>query len=131
MWAEVWRSGAPARQAERLSPEVETEVRRQRQFMQEEDVDSGLILAFMRDSSGLMGLLQTAFPRGPSQQFAQPQRWQTKQRSTDIMNQLIREVLLPGWRYFDKPRRCTGTDYGSQKGWEGASTNDDTIETAR
>ena len=34
------------------------------------------------------------------------------------MNQLIREGSLPGWRYFDKPRRFTGTDYGSQKGWE-------------
>jgi hypothetical protein len=51
------------------------------------------------------------------------------------MNQLIREGTLTGWRYFDKPRRFTGTDYGSQKGWErvtdpspdayeGVSTND-------
>ena len=36
----------------------------------------------------------------------------------DIVNQLIREVALHNWRYFDKPRRFTGTDYGSQKGWE-------------
>ena len=47
------------------------------------------------------------------------------------MNQLIRDGTLAGWRYFDSPRRFTGTDYGTQKGWErvqdaneGVSTND-------
>lgn len=34
------------------------------------------------------------------------------------MNQLIRDGSLPGWRYFDSPRRFLGTDYGTQKGWE-------------
>jgi hypothetical protein len=33
------------------------------------------------------------------------------------MNQLIRDGSLPGWRYFDSPRRFGG-DYGTQKGWE-------------
>ena len=35
----------------------------------------------------------------------------------DIMNQLIRDGTLEGWRYFDSPRRF-GSDYGTQKGWE-------------
>ena len=50
-------------------------------------------------------------------EYTQPQRWQTNEIN-DIVNQLIREGALHNWRYFDKPRRFTGTDYGSQKGWE-------------
>ena len=127
MWAEVmeiWRSGKTRL---KLSPEIEAEVRqRQRQFMQE-DVDSGLILAFMQDYSGDKVCSKQLFREALHNEFAQPQRWQTNEIN-DIMNQLIREGSLPGWRYFDKPRRFTGTDYGSQKGWERVSTNDGFIE---
>ena len=45
---------------------------------------------------------------------------------------VIKNGSLSGWRYFDSPRRFTGTDYGTQKGWERVtdvnehmSTNDD------
>ena len=62
-------------------------------------------------------------------EFTQPQRWQTNEIN-DIMNQLIRDGTLKGWRYFDSPRRFPG-EYGTQKGWErvpdvneGVSTND-------
>ena len=127
MWAEImaiWRSGKVKL---KLSPEIEAEVRqRQRQFMQE-DVDSGLILAFMQDYSGDKVCSKQLFREALHNEFAQPQRWQTNEIN-DIMNQLIREGSLPGWRYFDKPRRFTGTDYGSQKGWERVSTNDGFIE---
>ncbi len=130
MWAEVmeiWRSGNVRL---KLSPEIEAEVRqRQRLFMQE-DVDAGLILAFMQDFAGDKVCSKQLFREALHNEFAQPQRWQTNEIN-DIMNQLIREGSLPGWRYFDKPRRFTGTDYGSQKGWErvtdvyeGMSTND-------
>ena len=127
MWAEVmeiWRSGKTRL---KLSPEIEAEVRqRQRQCMQE-DVDSGLILAFMQDYTGDKVCSKQLFREALHNEFAQPQRWQTNEIN-DIMNQLIREGSLPEWRYFDKPRRFTGTDYGSQKGWERASTNDGFIE---
>ena len=124
MWAEVmeiWRSGKTRL---KLSPKIEAEVRqRQRQFMQE-DVDSGLILAFMQDYTGDKVCSKLLFREALHNEFAQPQRWQTNEIN-DIMNQLIREESLPGWRYFDKPRRFTGTDYGSQKGWERVSTGND------
>ena len=127
MWAEVmeiWRSGKTRL---KLSPEIEAEVRqRQRQFMQE-DVDSGLILAFMQDFTGDKVCSKQLFREALHNEFAKPQSWQTNEIN-DIMNQLIREGSLPGWRYFDKPRRFTGTDYGSQKGWERVSTNDGFIE---
>ena len=117
MWAEVmeiWRSGNVRL---KLSPEIEAEVRqRQRLFMQE-DVDAGLILAFMQDFTGNKVCSKQLFKEALHNEFAQPQRWQTNEIN-DIMNQLIREGSLPGWRYFDKPRRFSGTDYGSQKGWE-------------
>ena len=117
MWAEImeiWRSGNVRL---KLSPETEAEVRqRQRLFMQE-DVDAGLILAFMQDFTGDKVCSKQLFKEALHNEFAQPQRWQTNEIN-DIMNQLICEGSLPGWRYFDKPRRFSGTDYGSQKGWE-------------
>ena len=128
MWAEVmdiWRSG---RVRLKLSPNMEAEVRqRQRLFMQE-DVDAGLILAFMQDFTGDKICSKQLFREALHNEFAQPQRWQTNEIN-DIMNQLIRDGSLEGWRYFDSPRRF-GSDYGTQKGWEripdvneGVSTN--------
>ena len=93
----------------------------------QEDVDSGLILAFMQDYTGDKVCSKQLFREALHNEFAQPQRWQTNEIN-DIMNQLIREGSLPGWRYFDKPRRFTGTDYGSQKGWERVSTNDGFVD---
>ena len=90
----------------------------------QEDVDSGLILAFMQDYTGDKVCSKQLFREALHNEFAQPQRWQTNEIN-DIMNQLIREGSLTGWRYFDKPRRFTGTDYGSQKGWERVSTGND------
>ena len=108
--------------------ESEAEVRqRQRQFMQE-DVDAGLILAFMQDYDGDKVCSKQLFREALHNEYSQPQRWQTNEIN-DIMNQLIRDGMLDGWRYFDSPRRF-GADYGSQKGWErvidvneGVSTN--------
>jgi len=117
MWAEVmeiWRQGNVRL---KLSAEMAAEVRvRQRQFMQE-DVNDGLILAFMQDYKGDKVCSKQLFREALKNEFVQPQRWQTNEIN-DIMNQLIRDGSLTGWRYFDSPRRFTGTDYGTQKGWE-------------
>lgn len=116
MWAEVmeiWRSGKARL---KLSSEIEAEVRRrQRQFMQE-DVDAGLILAFMQNYDGDKVCSKQLFREALHNEYSQPQRWQTNEIN-DIMNQLIRDGTLEGWRYFDSPRRF-GSDYGTQKGWE-------------
>ena len=110
----------------------------------QEDVDSGLILGFMQEYSGDMVCSKQLFREALHNEFAQPQRWQTNEIN-DIMNQLIREGTLTGWRYFDSPRRFNGTDYGTQKGWkrirdepvqmtmnvnEGVSTNEGFIEVS-
>ena len=117
MWAEVmeiWRSG---KFRLKLSPEIEAEVRqRQRQFMQE-DVDAGQILAYMLDYKGDKVCSRQLFREALHIEFVHPQRWQTNEIN-DIMNQLIRDGTLTGWRRFDSPRRFAGTDYGTQKGWE-------------
>lgn len=131
MWAEVMASYRTGRNRLRLPREVENEVRRrQRRFMQE-DVDEGLILAFMQEYSGNMVCSKQLFREALHNENVQPQRWQTNDIN-DIMNQLIKNGSLSGWRYFDSPRRFTGTDYGTQKGWERVtdvnehmSTNDD------
>ncbi len=129
MWAEVMEIYRRGNVRLKLSPAMEAEVRqRQRRFMQE-DVNDGLILAFMQDYSGDKVCSKQLFKEALHNEFAQPQRWQTNEIN-DIMNQLIREGLLPGWRYFDSPRRFGG-EYGTQKGWEripdvneGASTKE-------
>ena len=117
MWAEVveiWRGGKVRL---KLSKELEDEVRqRQRRFMQE-DVDSGLILDFMLHFKGDQVCSKQLFREALHNEFSTPQKWQYNEIN-DIMNQLIRDGSLPGWRYFDSPRRFPGTDYGTQKGWE-------------
>ena len=128
MWAEVmaiWKSGKVKL---KLSPEMAAEVRnRQRQFMQE-DVDAGLILAFMQEYDGNMVCSKQLFKEALGNEFVKPQRWQTNEIN-DIMNQLIRDGTLAGWRYFDSPRRFTGTDYGTQKGWERVQDANEGVST--
>ena len=129
MWAEVMEIYRSGKVRLKLSPAMEAEVRkRQKRFMQE-DVNDGMILAFMQDYSGDKVCSKQLFKEALLNEFTQPQRWQTNEIN-DIMNQLIREGHLPGWRYFDSPRRF-GSEYGTQKGWEripdvneGASTSD-------
>jgi len=82
----------------------------------------------MQDYTGDKVCSKQLFREALHNEFSQPQRWQTNEIN-DIMNQLIRDGTLEGWRYFDSPRRF-GSDYGSQKGWErvpdvneGVSTN--------
>ncbi len=116
MWAEVMEEYRKGKIRLKLPPEIEAEVRcQQRQFMQE-DVNDGMILAFMQDYSGDKVCSKQLFKEALHNELVQPQRWQTNEIN-DIMNQLIREGSLPGWRYFDKPRRF-GQEYGTQKGWE-------------
>ena len=116
MWAEImeeFRSG-PARL--KLPKEMEAEIRtRQKQFMQE-DVNAGMILAFMQVFPGTRVCSKQLFKEALGNDIIQPQRWQTNEIN-DIMNQLISEGSLPGWRYFSNPKRF-GKEYGSQKGWE-------------
>ena len=94
----------------------------------QEDVDSGLILSFMQDFRGDKVCSKQLFREALQNGNTQPQRWQTNEIN-DIMNQLIREGSLSGWRYFNSPRRFTGTDYGTQKGWERVPDADGTTST--
>ena len=128
MWAEVmaiWRSGKVKL---KLSPEMAAEVRnRQGQFMQE-DVDAGLIVAFMQEYDGNMVCSKQLFKETLGNDLIKPQRCQTNEIN-DIMNQLIRDGTLAGWRYFDSPRCFTGTDYGTQKGWERVQDANEGVST--
>ena len=130
MWAEVMEIYRTGKVKLKLSPEIQAEVRgRQQQFMQE-DVDAGIILEYMQDYTGNIVCSKQLFREALHNELTHPQRWQTNEIN-DIMNQLIREGSLQGWRYFDSPRRF-GSIYGTQKGWERVpdvnervSTNDD------
>ena len=117
MWAEVMMIYRSCRIRLKLSSKMVAEVRRRQRLFMQEDVDAGLILAFMQDYKGEMVCSKQIFREALHNEYAQPQRWQTNEIN-DIVNQLIREGTLTGWRYFDSPRRFTGTDYGTQKGWE-------------
>ena len=98
---EIWRKGKVRL---KLSPKMESEVReRQRMFMQE-DVDAGLILAFMQDYTGDKVCSRMLFKEALKNENVRPLRWQTNEIN-EIMHQLIRDGTLQGWRYFDSPRR--------------------------
>ena len=133
MWAEVMEIYRTGNVKLKLSPEMNAEVRRrQKQFMQE-DVDAGLILAFMQDYTGEKVCSKQLFREALHNEFTQPQRWQITEIN-DIMNQLIREGSLKGWRYFGSPRRF-GSIYGTQRGWErvpdvneGVSTSEEILQ---
>ena len=116
MWAEVMEIFRAGNVTLKLPVWMEEELRiRQRQFMQE-DVDAGLILAYMEIYRGDKVCSKQIFREALHNEYAQPQRWQTNEIN-DIMNQLIRDGSLTGWRYFDSPKRFPD-DYGTQKGWE-------------
>ena len=122
MWAEVMEIYRSGKVRLKLSPEMEAQVReRQKDFMQE-DVDAGLILAFMQETTEKKVCSKQLFREALGNGLTKPQRWQTNEIN-DIMNQLIRDGSLPEWRYFDSPRRFLGTDYGTQKGWERIKEN--------
>ena len=116
MWAEIMEEYRKGPIKLKLSKELESEIRgRQKQFMQE-DINAGLVLAFMQDYTGSKVCSKQLFKEALGNDNIQPQRWQTNEIN-DIMNQLISEGSLPGWRYFSNPKRF-GKEYGSQKGWE-------------
>lgn len=116
MWAEVMEEYRQGHVRLKLSTEMEAEVRRrQKEFMQE-DVDAGLILAFMESFKGDKVCSKQLFKEALNNQYTQPMRWQTNEIN-EIMNQLIRDKVLTGWRYFSSPKRF-GSEYGTQKGWE-------------
>ena len=91
-----------------------------------EDVDAGLILTFMQEYDGKMVCSKQLFKEALHNENVQPKKWQTNEIN-DIVNQFIRVGTLAGWRYFDSPRRFTGTEYGTQRGWE--KTAQDVNET--
>ena len=54
-------------------------------------------------------------------EYTQPARWQTNE-ICEIVNQLIRDGVLKGWRAFNSPKRFRN-GYGSQQGWERTSSD--------
>ena len=116
LWAEIMEIYRRKDFKLKLTPEMEAEVkRRQKEFMQE-DVDAGLILAFMESYTGDRVCSKQLFKEALHNEFAKPARWQTNEIN-EIMNQLIHDGALTGWRYFSSPKRFGG-EYGTQKGWE-------------
>lgn len=116
MWAEVMEEYRHGNVKLKLSKEMAREVlRRQSDFMQE-DVDAGLILSYMEDFKGTMVCSKQLFREALHNGDISPARWQITDVN-EIMNKMIKEGTLEGWRYFDSPRRFHN-DYGTQKGWE-------------
>lgn len=129
MWAEVMTEYRQGPVKLKLSSQLEAEVRKRQKLFMQEDVDAGLILSFMQNYTGSRVCSRQLFREALHNDFIHPLRWQTNEIN-EIMNQLIREGTLSGWRYFDSPKRF-GSEYGTQKGWEripdvneNGSTND-------
>lgn len=117
MWAEVMEIWNQGNVRLKLPPELEAEIREHQQMFVAEDVDAGLILAFMQETKSDRICSKMLFKEALHNEFVQPQRWQTNE-ICETVNQLIKNGKLKGWRYFSNPKRFPGTDYGSQRGWE-------------
>ena len=116
MWAEAMDEYRKGHVRLKLPENMVKEVAiRQKTFMQE-DVNAGLILAYMQSYTGDKVCSKQLFKEALGNDSVKPQRWQTNEIN-EIMNQLIREGTLTGWRYFGSPKRFGG-EYGTQKGWE-------------
>lgn len=116
MWAEVMEIYHRGDFRLKLTPELEAEVRRRQKLFMQEDVDAGMILSYLQDFKGDKVCSKQIFKEALHNEYTQPQRWQTNEIN-DIMNQMIREGTLTGWRYFENPKRF-GPEYGTQRGWE-------------
>lgn len=117
MWAEVMEIWNLGNVRLKLPSELENEIRERQQMFISEDVDGGLILAFMQETRYDRVCSKMLFKEALHNEFVQPQRWQTND-ICETMNQLIKNGKLKGWRYFSNPKRFPGTDYGTQRGWE-------------
>lgn len=121
MWAEVMEIYRNENPPLKLSEEMEAtlEVRR-KEFMQE-DVDAGLILAFMTDTDKNRVCSKLLYREALDHPYGDPKRWQTND-ICEIVNQLIADGRLIGWQRFNSPKRILG--YGTQKGWERIPSGD-------
>lgn len=115
MWAEVMEIYRKTNPLLRLTKEMEVMVReRQKEFMQE-DVDAGLILSYLEDTDNQRVCSKQLYREALDHPYGDPKRWQTND-ICEIVNQLIADGRLTGWRRFESPKRIPG--YGTQKGWE-------------
>ena len=106
----------------KLSAEMEREVRNRQQMFIAEDVDAGMILAFMQETREDKVCSRMLFSEALGNGERQPLRWQTND-ICEIMNQLIRSGKLTGWRAFNSPKRFRD-GYGTQRGWERIPDNE-------
>ena len=130
MWAEAMVEYRKGKVSLKLSEKLQKEVLIQQEDFSQEDVDAGMILAYMQDYTGDKVCTKQLFREALHNENVNPQRWQTNEIN-EIMNQLIRDGRLTGWKYFKSPKRFGG-EYGKQRGWEriksvnkDASTDDD------
>ena len=137
MWAEVmeiWHSGNVRL---KLSPEIEAEVRqRQRLFMQE-DVDAGLILAFMQDFTGDKVCSKQLFKDALHNEFAQPQRSPFRDGATStsraVFPGLITVHRKDGKGLMMSTKGCLRTVTGNRRPWTRTSLFDfyNSVDTLR
>jgi len=121
LWSEVMEIYKSGNYQLRLSKEMEEQVRiRQKEYLPE-DTDAGMILAFMTDTPETKVCSRMLFREALGNEYTQPARWQTNE-ICEIVNQLIRDGVLKGWRAFNSPKRFRN-GYGSQKGWERTSSD--------
>ena len=116
MWAEALQLYRKDPMNLKLSPEMEAEVRIRQQMFITEDVDAGMILAFMQETKEDKVCSRMLFSEALGNGDRQPLRWQTND-ICEIMGQLIASGRLSGWRAFNSPKRFRD-GYGTQRGWE-------------
>ena len=115
MWAEIMEIYRKGDVRLKLPGELEEQVREKQKAFIPEDVDQGLILAFMQDTKEDRVCSKMLFREALGNETIQPLRWQTND-ICEVVNLLLRTGQLTGWQAFDSPKRFR--EYGTQKGWE-------------
>lgn len=115
MWAEAMELYKKGKCHLSLSPALEDAAKASQKAFMQEDVNSGLILSYMKeyneDKVCSAQLLKYAL-NNPSPNHA---KWEYNEVN-EIMNTLIANGELVGWRYFSSPKRFK--EFGTQRGWE-------------
>ena len=128
MWAEAMDLYKKGKYQLSLSPALEDAAKASQKAFMQEDVNSGLILSYMKECSEEKVCSAYLLKYALNNPSPNPARWEYTEVN-EIMNTLIANGDLVGWRYFSNPKRFK--EFGTQRGWEKVpSSVNESVSTA-
>ena len=122
LWAEIMAVYQSGEYSLRLSREMESQLTREQEQFQQEDVLTGQIIGFMETYGGDKLCSKQIYKEGLDHPFEEPRQWETRE-IYEAVNTAIANGRIQGWRAFASSRRFE--KYGTQRGWERIPTEPD------